>query len=302
MKRKVISIIVILTLLFGSFSANSYAYSGTENRDNVFVNGNMAAYGIKDSEKLVNIIVNLSSKTVNFAVKYNSTPNYVYEYIAELSELPANLHTIRGWDEIINICKNNRDNWKCICITDAVIVKDQNMDNSIARNATVDAMLSSLMPTHGTPFTGRFMRNGTFEGLNMTQYQSLEYYGYLSRSYYVAIAISVASLITGIWGLVVTPGVLSFFGAILGAGGLISVGNTVYQYNLFVSQLRYVVVNNTVEKCWSEKLTSYIGYGFQSGSYYVDTATMAVSYTPSQSFFNDYQAQFQKAFNNYYYL
>lgn len=298
---KVLSLVLIMSLLLNVLSPTAYALSSDHNNVECFYyTDNIVMYGFKDSEKLANFSVNLGTMTGELAIVYSSNPDYMYEYQYNLPSLKVKPQSQYFWDELYLFCLNNSAEWSEVYIPDIVAVEEKNSDMMAAASSTTyfDNYLGGL---YGSQYTDRLLNLKATSGVTMRIYEGLQLYTHMTTVYTALTTLTIASFITGMLGLVLSSGILGLFSVITGGADIILAGKMVYEYNLRANWYRYVYVNShTYPYSMCNKFIYWTGYEYNdTGTQQVDTGSMRTDYVPSSSYFNTYSTQYDAAYLEY---
>lgn len=303
MWKKLLSVLLITTLL--TFPVARATASDTSLSIS-HINEQVAVYGVEDSEKLYNIMVDTVKGIGQFAIIYSDNPDYMYEYTFCLPKTD-DIFTNQSWNDLIDSCFVNQFKWNAVYLPNAVQISvpthatnesnflPQASDNNIAY------FESWLEGEYGEEYGKFYLRSTTINGVLLRQYEQLQLLATKHYEYYVAITLSVIGFITGLLGLVASSGLIVTISAIAGAGGLLYAGTKVYEYTLRANWRRYVTaLGGSYPYSMADKFIFHTAYvSSTTGGRMVDPESMEVLYFPSLTYYIGYLAQFNAAYEEY---
>lgn len=127
-------------------------------------------------------------------------------------------------------------------------------------------------------------------------------YAYKDRSYLLSVTMTVVGFVTGILGLGHDTTVISVISAIVGAGGMLTMGKSVYEYVVRANWYKYATVVSGTGYPYglTDKFTFFTGYVYTgTGTCNVDEASASTSYIPSSTVYNSNTNIFNNAFDEY---
>ena len=269
MKKHLVSLVLCLVLVsylftpYTNVAAADYASPG-----NVIVSGSYAVYSYEDAQCRYIIFLDTSTSSGSFAVVYNSTPNLMYEYIFALPTNGIDVASSSFWNHLIADCFENVNLDHAINLNTAVI---PSTDSQIATTYAVtsdpyeDDFLDWLENKHGPAREGSYVYGTTVNGITFLQYENVEYQVVKSNSHVVTKAISIAGLITSIFGFYYSPGLVAALGLLFSGASLVPAGTRIDTYTLCVYWEKYITAKDgTIRHSFTWKSIDY--QGFLSGN------------------------------------
>lgn len=289
-------------------SASSYTAGETSGVSAYFIQDGKAFYGYENSNERVNFMVDLETKEAEFAIVYLNDANTLYEAKMTLDSI-EDLNSEEFWKSVENEFIKRSESWKKTNLSEAVLETETSINDAPQKSAakmTESAIITKFRGLARTevgiaPYDNKQLTTRIYNKITFKQKETLRYAAYKDKSYLITKAMSITSFITGILGLVASPGVVSAISTICGAAGMLPSGATAVKYRVFADTFRDITANsgsyiyNTTSKhiCWDGYyLDKTEGCG-------LDKDSKTYSYVPSKSHFNSSAAQFDAAIAEY---
>lgn len=303
-KVKVISLLLIMALTFNLVTplayASNYMGSNTIKMNTPVTNENYTVSGSETTDFRFNILIDNATQTGQFALVYLDSPDYMYEFTFDLSSLPSS----HDFSAIQTYCFDNKDQWREIYLPTSVSViqLDENQPQTFATDSNVTYFDNWLIDKFGNEYNGKLLSTKTQSGTTMYLKTAFQVYTYKDRSYLIRNTMTVIGFVTGILGLSSGATAVAVIGLIAGADGLLHMNQSVYEYKLRASWLKYATVVSGTGYPYglADKSTYYTGYVYTgTGGRNVDTASASTFYDPSSTVYNTNTKIFDNAFREY---
>lgn len=312
-KSKVLSILLTLILLINTSAPVAYAadYNNEESAkmSEVTTYEEYSIRGLENNKVRFNIFVDNENETGQFAIIYLDSPDYVYEFVFDLSDVSQNNTRAESfWGDIRSYCFTNKNLWTKTHISTAVTVIHEAETNSsqkvipATRSAETDYFEDWLIGRYGNEYSGNLITTKTQNGLTMYLKSAFQVYAYKDTTYVLNQTMTVVGFVTAILGFSASHPVVGVLGIIAGAGGLFSLNQKVYQYTLRANWFKYAtcVSGTGYPYGLTDKFIYFDGYSYsETGTCNVDTASASTSYVPSATVYNSNTNIFNAAFDEY---
>lgn len=307
-KHKILSFVLAFLLVFNITIPTVYAQDFTANNvpqrvKSPITDGVYTLIGDETPELRYNILLNHSDYSGQFALVNLSSPDYVYEYVFNIKDID-NYNDSNNYEIIKNYCFSQRDSWNEIYLPAAVQLELH--ENTQIQAATADSYATYfknwLINKYGNEYSGRQITTKTKNGITMYLKSGFQAYSYRDRTYLISATITVLGFVTGILGLAASATALSAISFIVGTGGLLTMGQKVYEYVVRANWFKYatVVSGSGYPYGLCDKFTFYTGYAYTgTGTCNVDEASASTSYVPSSTVYNSNTNIFNNAFDEY---
>ena len=284
--------------------------------NNVTVADNYAVYGTENNNSKYNIIVDIKTGQVQFAIVYSDNKNYVYEYSFELDNVNIEPTKPSFWNYLKDICLTNEMLWKETYIPAAVkVIEHQSQDTSednintppvampMSTDGDITYFVNWLESRFGAQNHGIGHGWSSRDGITMYAKSGFQAQAFKDYTYILAQSMTVVGFITGILGLRAGATIVSVIGAIAGTGGLLLSGTEVYKYMVRANHYKYVTIDDGgYPYGLVNKFTYYTGYVYsETGARAVDTSSEEVIYAPAsaEATYQSYTLLFNAAYEEY---
>ncbi len=313
-KYRFLSFVLTLALVFSITAPIAYAaelnkYDALQMSTPITI-GDYTFSGVENEDVRFNIFINETDQTGQFAIVYLDSPDYVYEFFFDLDDVVTNASKI-NFSEIQAYCFENENQWKKIYIPSAITVEEENKSQAVEAENKLQAVATDevaeifedwLINEYGNEFSGHYLNyQSTRNGVTMYLKDAFQVYAYRDQSYLINVAISVAGFVTGIWGYN-AQNIMSIIGAIVGVGGMLTIGEEVQIYVLRANWFKYATIGSGTGYPYglSDKFTFFDGYYYTgTGGHDVDELSESTSYVPSSSVYNSNTNVMNNAFDEY---
>ena len=300
--KKILSFFLSCAIIFTLFT-----FTASADNTNITQGNDILTTGYEDENFRYNIIVDVANDTCQFAIVYLDSPDYVYEFVFDVSifEKPNSKIDL---SRIKDFCFENQSKWNEIYLPDAVTIVEGNENTQFTTSSyspsSAEAYFNDwLIQRYEVPYYGRVLGSKTINGTTMYLKCGFQVDSDRSTTYRIAQTITVAGFVTSVLGIV-TGGVtlISVLSTIASAGGLFTMGQSVYEYELRADWYRYATLVNGPGYPYGmcDKFITYTGYSYsETGSCNVDSASAKTTYAPSSSVFNSYTQIYNRAYDEY---
>lgn len=307
---KMLALILTFAIMFNLATPIAYASEihndTTVQLNNTATSGDYSIYGAENSTFRYNIIINNSDQTGQFAIVYLDSPDYMYEYCFTLNDIAINCPS-NILNDVQAYCFSNENSWTEVYLPAAVVSEEviETDSANVQPCATADDIEyfeNWLIDKHGDEYTGRLLTSKTQNGTTMYLKSGFLVSASKIYTYCITQTLTVIGFITGVLGLRANATLVDVIGTLAGAGGVLSMGQSVYQYKLRANWFRYVTLTVGAGYPYglADKLTYYTGYSYTgTGSCNVDEASVRTTYIPSIDGYNLYENIFNAAYEEY---
>ena len=307
--KKVISLALAVIMLM---TMSSIAFAANESRNNQtyigqISNGNI--FSKKTANMLVTVLTDNTRRLIDISIKYLNQPNIVYQW--QIQDYPVARFepaSISFWNGIIEYAERNISSATPVTFTDVTYEKP--IDVTDRRSSAGADLLQDLRSFIGQDEYFDILKTSTplyRNGVAFRVYESMQF-RILSDGYKAwSTTITVASLITGILGIVITAPTIvticSVFGVAASAASLILPGR-INKYICSAMVYRYVTANGS-EYMYNvtDKFIDYKGYEDADDNSteraYADSSSQTITFTHGQSYFGSYTSQVDDAYQMY---
>lgn len=312
-KHSLLSVLLAVVLVFSCFCPVAYAAEPAADTSGqlskVITYENYSIRGVENSKVRFNILIDNDDKTGQFALVYQNSPDYVYEFVFDLADVPRKSSTSSDlWDDIRAYCFDNESLWTETNIKTAVTIiheaEENTLDHDVVRmrSAETDYFENWLINKYGNEYSGSLVTTKTQNGIKMYLKKAFQVYAYKSTTYMLNQTMTVVGFVTAILGFSASNPIVSVLGVIAGTSGLFSLNQSVYKYTLRANWFKYCtcVSGTGYPYGLTNKFTFYDGYSYsKTGTCNVDTASASTSYVPSSTVYNSNTKIFDAAFDEY---
>lgn len=266
--------------------------------------GDYAIRGVETQKVRYNILVDSSNDIGQFAIVYLDSPDYMYEYYFDIHDVLSDASNIQ-WEELQAFCFEHEEQWTQVYLPSAIIVIDsENEPATVSSNAdsAADKFKNWLINKYGDEYEDRLLSTTTKNGLKMYLKSGFQALAYRDQTYLLSATMTVVGFVTGILGLTAGASVVAVIGAIASTGGLLMMGQKIYEYRVRANWYRYVTLVEGSGYPYSlvNKFTYYTGYEYSgTGTCNVDEASADTFYVPSSTVYNSYTNIFNAAYDEY---
>lgn len=259
--------------------------------------------GAENTNIRFNIVINNADQTGQFAIVNLDSSDYMYEFTFDLSDAITNTSDI-DFSAIQAYCFNNENQWREVYLPSAVTVAetDENQIQPFAVDSNATKFEKWLTDKYGSEYSGRLLSTKTQNGIKMYLKSAFQAYSYKDRSYLLSATMTVVGFVTSVLGLSSGATAVSVIGAITGAGGLLTMGNSVHKYVVRANWFKYATVVRGTGYPYglADKSPFYDGYVYTgTGTCNVDEASASTSYVPSSTVYTSNTNIYNNAFNEY---
>ncbi|MBQ7415423.1 MAG: hypothetical protein IJW14_00115 [Oscillospiraceae bacterium] len=302
--KKAVSLFLSLVILVNLIPPAVYASDNNSSfsaNEVITTSGQHTVYYCKTSSYLSNIYLDTLSGNGCFAIQYTNTDTYIYEYYFNIDSKKISVSSPSFWRDLFSNCVDSRDLWDKIHCPSTIIHTEP---ASSARLLTTDDLEAEFTPALEealglSEYTGRIIHTDSRDRYIFHIHEDVDFVVVEKDLYFIANTISVASLITGLFGMPITSTLLAALGLACGATvpaetevGSHFVGANIERY---VKRMDSSIWLNTT--CCS---ISFDGYAVSSTNHYgIDLGSKTTTYTHSEAYFNDKDAQID---DGYHYL
>lgn len=311
---KRVSILMVISILFNVLSPAAFAAipenaSTPTETINLHKNGSYY-YGTEDAEKRYSFQIEPTASTGYVVVIYLDNPDYMYECYFTLPEGPVHVDSPKYWNSLLNLCLSNSDDWVKSYLPSVV------MSFSIADTSPATARSDEygeddfteefeawLHENYGPEYAGRYLAGTGQDGIPMQLKYGRNLETYLDRPFVLNAAMTVTAFATAysnLFGLAVLDFVDMLL-SLVDSSGILEQGQKVYKYVLRILDYRYVLVDDShypYSMATKQQIFTGVGYS-KSGNTDIDEDYVDTTYSPSESYYNSYTAQFNAAYSEY---
>jgi hypothetical protein len=312
-KFKFLSLLLTLTLVFNVVAPVAHA-ADLNNPAKAQMSAEVtyeeySIKGVENNNVRFNIFINNEDETGQFAIVYLDSPDYMYEFVFNLSDVPRRSSTSNNlWEEVRAYCFASEDLWTEVYLPSAVTVTQTAEVNSFQRATTptrsteTDFFENWLISTHGNEYSGNLITTKTQSGITMYLKSAFQVYAYKDYTYLLNQTLTVVGFVTAILGFSASAPIVGVLGIIAGTGGLFTLKQSVYLYKARANWFKYAtcVSGTGYPYGLTDKFTFYNGYCYSgTGTCVVDSASASTSYVPSSTVYNSNTNIFNAAFDEY---
>lgn len=267
--------------------------------------GDYTMSGAETEEVRFNILINNAEKTGQFAVVYFDSLDYMYEFTFNLDDVETDISNPNfDFDAIQAYCFDNESHWREVYLPASVTVIETNPNQP--QPAAVDPNITYfnnwLRDKYGNTYYGKILSARTHNDTVMYLKSSFDIQTFRDRSYLLAQTMTVVGFVTSILGLAAGASAVAVIGAITGTGGMLTMGQSVYIYELRANWFKYVTAVGGAGYPYglTDRYTYFDGYCYTgTGTCNVDEASASTSYSPSAAVYNSDTNVYNRAFDQY---
>lgn len=297
---------LVFALIFHAITPAAYAATNVAAQENAAgVYGDYAVYTSTDEDRITCISIDTTTGLVSFSTINLHDPDYVFEYLftVDFNEIDTSLPTY--WQNLIAYCNAHSSDWKTIYIPNAIVASNNPSRATTPTNEDPEQhFMSTLIEWVGSSaYSGQLVATGYRGNTILHLYEDLALYVTKSQVHYITIGISVASFVASIAIGLSNPviGALIASVSLLVGGSFIPAGTRLSEYSLEAHWTRYV--KRMDSNVWLNSTMlhhKYVGFvSEESGTPFVDEASLTVYCGQTESYFYDAEAQFTDAYAYY---
>ena len=235
-----------------------------------------------------------------FAILYNDSAEYIYEYYFTLAPNEIYIKSSSFWNSLLSQCMSNQEQWRELYKPVIVYSNTANVSRS-TRSSDITTKFAPALEEQldTTEYSGRIIHTDSRDRYLFHIYENVEFNAVEKELYFIPNAMSVAAFITSVLQMKVTSTLLSVFSFVYGL--TIPAETEIGSHNVCAITQRYVKrMDSSIWLNSTCRVVYYDGYAIANLDYYaIDTGSESVTYTHSEAYFNDKNAQIDDA---YYYL
>ncbi|MBE6923842.1 MAG: hypothetical protein E7466_01200 [Ruminococcaceae bacterium] len=304
-KMRIASIILCFCLVFSILPQKAFATVNDSGNDlavgDISYEGNFACCYYNGTSYRYCIVINTSSGAGCFSIVWLDNSDYVMEYYFSVSSDDLCVNDTAFWSGLIADCISNSDEWNVVDLSSSITPVVPNNTSAYASSAIDREFRELLIDIFGTSeYTGKIIATKNINGLNFHIHEDF-YFMISEKQHWVTnVALSVASIIVGIFAPLIISIPLSLFtiyhGVTVPSGTEIGTHNVVGQWERYVKR--------DASSVWLTTACRNVGYdGYYISSLpepcAIDTASREETYDPPKAYYDNYNAQFTDGYNEY---
>lgn len=301
--KRYLSLIICMTMIVSIAAPDTHA-TGPENEIfEITSSENHVVCYIENSEYECCTYIDSNTGTGSFSVEFSENSDYIYEYHFTIETDSADLQSPAFWSNLVGNCFSEQADWTEVYIPNTITVIGDTENGITPRSSApiADQMKNWLKTNFGTSeYTGTLITSTNIAGYNFMLYEDLEYSTGVVNSYVVKQALSVTSFVLGVLQQQAASTLVALLVELFGSN-TVPANSNIKQYYLYATWTRYVKRQSSGYRLSNtQRITTYDGYYVvSSNSWGVYEGSEFTEYPHSQSYFNNYSAQFTDAYNYY---
>lgn len=303
--RKFISLTVCLILFITAISPIAYAAEiAPIDMNSVVIIGGHALYCFSNYEYRYSVYVNTERHSGSFAIAYSKNPDHIYEYTFALDSAETDIGSYAFWYNLVCDCFDQSDSWNIFNRSQIFTVSaaSNNALVTLATDPYINDFREWAIEHFGTnEYTGRIEATGYKGPTILHVKEDLKYFVAKESQFTLLEAVSIPVFIVEVLKALATEELKEILLTIADALGFIPKDTEVINYDITVRWNRYVTVKDG--STWlnsTQRYTDFNAYAFPiTGSTYVDEASEATHYAPSQAYFDDLYLQIDEGYDYY---